>query len=78
MIDRKISATSTLAYALWSVGAVLIGLSFVLPLQLAAVGLLLAGMGGVTQIRGMFCGLAEREREAYRLGQESAGMRSVR
>lgn len=76
MIDRKISAIAALAYTLWMMGAVFVACSFFGPLQLAAVGLLLAGMGGVAQIRMFLCRMADREAGAFELGRES--VRSIR
>lgn len=70
MHDRTISATTTIAYACWFTGTLLVFLSFFGPLQLAAVGLLIAGAGGVMQIRGFLCALERRERNAFALGKD--------
>lgn len=78
MIDRKISATQTFAYAHWALGLSLIVTSFYGPIQLAALGLLAAGVGGVAQIRGMICGLEERERNAFDLGRDYESSQGVR
>lgn len=68
MIDRSIPAGLSLAYLLWVLGGTFITASFVGPIQLAAVGVFIAGVGGVTQIRCCLSAMASREREAYRMG----------
>lgn len=76
MQDMTISATKAIAYLLWTIGTGFVAASFFGPLQLAAVGLLLAGAGGVSQMRGYICGLQRRERDAFDLGRDS--VRSLR
>lgn len=72
MLDRNISAISTVAYMMWGAGAVLIALSFIGPPQIGFVGLFVAGAGGVIQIRGFFCAQQRREFSAFELGQDFA------
>lgn len=71
MTDHTISTTTVAGYALWLLGAGFVALSFFGPLPLAAIGLLMAGAGGVVQIRGFFFCLQRREREAYEIGRDS-------
>src|SRR5690349_13905241 len=79
MIDRKISAGKTVAYTLWAAGFLCIAASFVLPLQVAAIGLFLAGAGGVLTIRGYVCALQQREQNAFDIGRDyEQGMTAVR
>lgn len=76
MNDMNISLNSTTAYALWTLGAVLIVWHMLTGNPTAALGLLLAGAGGVLTIRSFFCEQARREKAAFDLGRES--IRSVR
>lgn len=71
MIESTVTVRTVTALLLWTAGIIAIGLSFFGPLQLAAIGLLLAGMGGVVQIRGFLCALERRERNAFDLGRDS-------
>lgn len=76
MTDHTISTTTVAGYALWLLGAGFVALSFFGPLPLAAIGLLLAGAGGVMQIRGFLCAQERQHRNAFELGRES--VRSLR
>lgn len=69
MQDATMSATTTTAYALWVLGATLIGLSFFFALQLAAIGLYCAGAGGVLHIRSFFL-CDQRQRRARAVDAE--------
>jgi hypothetical protein len=71
MMDRKISALGTLAYALWAASFTLVIVALVTPVKLGQLGLLLAGVAMVLNIRGFFCALHRREHAAYELGVES-------
>lgn len=74
--DRNISTTTAAAILLWPVGLILIGIELLGGFATGQLGLYCAGAGGVFNIRGFFCNMHQREREAYRIGQES--VRSIR
>lgn len=76
-MDGKIAATTALAALLWPAGLALVILDLMTGIQTGELGLYLAGAGGVLTIRGFFCEMRQRERDAYRLGEE-AGVRSIR
>lgn len=71
MIDRSISAISTIALALWVGGLALVVFSIVLDDHgWGQLGLLAAGLGAVLNIRKFLCDMDHRERAAFRLGLE--------
>lgn len=71
-MERNISALLVAAIALWIVGGVLILLHVVgvFTTGFGHVGLYLAGMGGVLNIRHFFCQMHSREADAFNLGRE--------
>lgn len=68
--DRDISATSVLAGALWTIGALVIVIDFWVDPKLVGIGLWLTGAGMVFSIRRMFCQQCSRERNAFELGRD--------
>lgn len=76
MFDKTISSTTALAMLLWPAGFLLIILDLMTGWEAGELGLFLAGAAGVLNIRGFFCDLRYREREAYEIGRDS--VRSLR
>lgn len=65
-----------MAYVLWLMAGAFVVLNFIFDPPFGEVGVLLAIAGSVLQVRGYFCAMQAREREAYELGRES--VRSLR
>lgn len=82
MSDREVSATVVIACILWavSVGLVSVGLvGLTSNDNVGHLGIISAAGAGTVNIRGFFCRLAGREKNAFQLGVEYANeVRSIR
>lgn len=78
VFDRPVSVTHAVSVGFWIAGLVFVGLELFAIWPTAALGLFLAGVGGVLTIRGYFCHMQDREREAFEIGREAAELRRVR
>lgn len=70
MTDRNISATTTLAVLMWMVGAALALTELFTHLDIGELGIVIAAAGATMNVRGFFCHIAYRERNAFELGRE--------
>jgi hypothetical protein len=82
MNDRNLSATVVAATVLWILGGSLAVVEAVSGLQVGALGIVAVAGGATLNVRGYFCGLEARERNAFVLGrdyerEQERGMRSV-
>lgn len=66
----KISTLHVAAFGLWAVGLVLVVLWMVYALRTGGLGLLIAGAGGVLNIKVFLGELEERERRAFEFGRQ--------
>lgn len=72
MEDRKLSATSTAAWACWAVGVALIAVDlFLLSDDLGHVGVTLAVAGALLHGRALLCQQSEMMRNAFELGKDA-------
>lgn len=77
MSDRDVSATHAIATLLWIAGFTLVILAMIWTHPtLGMLGILLAGVGGVLNVRGMIHHMEGREMKALEMGVE-AGEGSV-
>lgn len=70
MNDFRISATTAASGLLWTVGVVLTIVELVTGLDVGELGVVTAAGGAVLTVRGFFCQLADRERNAFELGRD--------
>lgn len=71
MRDRHISALHVAAGVLWVLGATLAVIYMAVGIRgTGCIGLLLAGAGGITNVRAMLAHMEERERRAFELGRD--------
>lgn len=77
MTDRKFSATHVYSLAFWVAGFAFVVVEVVTSLDVGELGILLAGIGGVANIKGFLLNLECREREAFHMGEEVERLRSV-
>lgn len=79
MNDRSIAVHAAVAYLLWPLGVILVGLGFLVEYDLGQVGIVLCMVGATLTVRGYFCAMHRRERNAFELGREyEQGLRRVR
>lgn len=71
MDSRNISLHTAISCFLWPLGLGLVLVGIFTRHDLGQLGLLLAMIAAVLNVRGFFCRLAHREREAYEIGRES-------
>lgn len=77
MTDRKISAMTTAAGALWAVALGLVLAAMMTNVRTGQLGLLCAGVAMVTNVRSFFCAFLLREKEAFQMGADSVRLREV-
>lgn len=70
MNDRNIAVHTAFSCLLWPVGTVMILIGLMTERELGQLGLLLAMIAAVLNVRGFFCELHRREREAFEVGRE--------
>lgn len=82
MTCRSIAIHTAFSCLLWPAGTVLILIGFVSDHEFGQLGILLAMIAAVLNVRGFFSALLERERNAFELGREVgervAGVRPLR
>lgn len=83
MSDREVTITDAVAVGLWLIGAAIIVVDFIVPVELLAVSMYIVGVAMCVTIRGYIrraaCREVEREKAAFVMGREyeSGRMRSV-
>lgn len=70
MNNRNIAVHTAFSCLFWPVGTVMILIGLVTDHELGQVGILLAMIAAVLNVRGFFCSLGERERNAFELGRD--------
>lgn len=76
MTERNIALHAAVAYLLWPIGVILVCVGVVTDFELGQLGIVLCMIAATLTVRGYFCALERREREAYELGR--ASVRSLR
>lgn len=81
MIERNIALHTAVACLLWPAGVILVCVGLVTKWELGQLGIVVCMIAAMLNIRGWFCALTQREREAYEMGREvgiERGPRSLR
>ena len=78
MNDLHVSATRVAAVLLWTIGIALAGVNVTVDIDLGALGVIAACGGAVLNVRGYFCRLEDRERNAFELGRDYEDHRRMR
>lgn len=75
--ERKFPATHVYALGFWISGFVLVLLDLFTNFETGELGILMAGIGGLLNVRGLLMHLECRERQAFSLGQDVERLRSI-
>lgn len=71
MTDRTIAVHTAFSALLWPLGTVMIVVGLLTEHELGQLGILVAMVAAVLNVRGFFCALERRERNAFELGRDS-------
>lgn len=75
--ERTFSSTHVYSLAFWVAGFALAIVEVVTELDVGELGILLAGIGGVANIKAFLLHMECREREAFHLGEQYERLRAV-
>lgn len=76
MTNRNISVHTAVSCLFWPLGLSLVVLGFFVGSSLGQLGIIVAMVAAVLNVRGFFCSLQRREIAAFELGRDS--VRSIR
>lgn len=72
MNERSIAVHSAISALLWPIGFALVLLGLFTEFEFGQLGIVLCMVAATLTVRGYFCGLYRREREAFELGRDYA------
>jgi hypothetical protein len=76
MTNRNVSVHTALSCLLWPLGVGLVVFGFFADHAFGQLGIIVAMVAAVLNVRGFFCCLERRERQVFEMGQDS--VRSIR